>query len=96
MTINCDDGPIPLAGVEVNGPVGERMILNLHGAAFICRIEVGPFGNSPALENAVPLQVQVVVEVGSVVFLPGAFLAPRFGSFAEVPLATVLFEGHSP
>src|SRR5262245_43004806 len=84
----------------------ERMILHLHGEALVGGVEAGPLGHRPALEGALELEPEVVVEPAGHVLLDHegsrARAAPRGRRrFArrlrrglEVPLATILAQPH--
>jgi hypothetical protein len=45
------------------------MVLDLHGEAFLARIQGRPLGDRPRLQNPVDLESEVVVQAGSIVLL---------------------------
>ena len=81
--------------------VAERMVLDVHGHAPHMRIEARALGNRPALERAVELEPEVVVQAPRGVLLDHereAFglardFAFRFRGDAEVALLAVFAEG---
>ncbi|MNO66020.1 hypothetical protein D3C76_567990 [compost metagenome] len=84
--------------------VVQRVILHLDGKTFHRRIEAGSLGHGPALEHAVQLQAEVIVQVAGVMLLdderqaaalPSRRLAARLRSAAEVALAGIFLQ-HRP
>src|SRR5215471_710742 len=93
---------LALRNDALEAAVFERMILHLHGEALVGRVEARALGHRPALERAVELEPEIVMEMAGCVLLdhegqirrsapagPRA-LARRLGSGLEVPLATIL------
>src|SRR5262252_7692145 len=92
---------------SLEAAVLERMILHLHGEALVGGIEARPLGHGPALEGALQLQAEIVVETAGRVLLDhegqirraasarARGLARRLGGGLEVPLAAVLAKPHS-
>src|SRR5262245_51778060 len=84
----------------------ERMILHLHGEALVGGVEAGPLGHRPALQGALELEPEVVVESAGRVLLDheGARgrapprgrwgLARRLRRGLEIALATILAQPH--
>src|SRR5580658_10205897 len=90
-----------------NGPletaVGERMVFSAHRKALVERIEAGTFGDSPAQQDSIQFQPEVVMKTRGVVFLNevAEFLLAdfdatgrRFGGLVEIAFAAVFFECH--
>ncbi len=81
--------------------VGNRMILHLHGQAFVCRIERGAFGNGPGFQHAIHFQAEIIVKTGCPMLLYyeamaffGRDFAGWFRSAVELAFAFVFFESH--
>jgi hypothetical protein len=81
----------------------ERMVLGLDRHAAVARDEARTLRNRPALEHAVELEPEVVVQPASGVLLHhelegaralAACATPRLGRAAEVPLPLILLERH--
>ena len=75
----------------------ERVVLGLHGEAFVGGIEARPLGDGPAHEHATDLEAEVVVEAAGGVLLDHERRAPTarerastgLRCFGEVPLGLV-------
>ena len=83
-------------------PPAYRMVFNLHGEAFVLRVERRAFGDGPRLQHAFHLQAEVIVQARGAVLLDDeapllAFVQfwRRLGRLLEVSLAFVFFEGHA-
>jgi hypothetical protein len=84
--------------------VAERMILGVHGQTLFAWDQARPLGDRPALENAIELKPEIVVQARRVVLLDAEAeaaargdLALRLGGFLEIPLGVVGVEqlGHN-
>lgn len=62
----------------------ERVVFNVNRKTLHLRIEAGPFRYGPALERAVELQSEIVVEPGGVVLLYAKLQGLKFGIFASL------------
>ena len=63
-------GPIlPCRNRAREGRVGERMVLDLHGEALVGRIGRGALRDRPALEHAIHLQPEIVMQAAGMVLL---------------------------
>jgi hypothetical protein len=87
----------------LEGPVIEGMVLGVHGQALFARDQARPLGDRPALEDAIELEAEIVVQARRIVFLDAEAeaasrgnLARWLGGFLEIPLGVVFVEqlGH--
>src|SRR5690606_10078305 len=78
------------------------MILDVHGQPLVRRVEAGALGDGPALERAVELEPEVIVQAAGVVALDvitefaawsGDFAA-RFRGLPEVAFFPVAIQSH--
>lgn len=93
---------VPLGDAAFEIGIVQRMVLNLHREPLHRRVEARPLGHRPALQGAIQLQAEVVVQAAGVVLLdaiaeqPGAVLARLAAAglrgLAEIALAGVLGE----
>src|SRR5215471_21620125 len=60
---------LALRNGALEAAVFERMILYLHGQALVSGVEARPLGYRPALERAVELEAEIVVELAGCVLL---------------------------
>ena len=67
--------------------VVERMVLHVHGHALVGRVEARPLGNGPALQRAIELEPEVVVQVAGGVLLDDEGEAARLCGCAPARLA---------
>jgi len=82
--------------------VGQRMVFHLHRQALYRRIEAGFLRHRPALQHAVDLQAEVVVQPPRRVLLHhedaaaglGARRGRRLGGVPEVALASIFLKFH--
>src|SRR5262249_43132402 len=88
----------PLAGAVL-----ERRVLDVHGETLLRGIEAGTLRNRPALQHAVELETEVVVQAAGGVALHDEAptfarrrLAGRLGRAPEVALAAIVVERHAP
>src|SRR5581483_8776201 len=85
------------------GSVAEWMIFDVHRQPLLPGVECRFFGNGPALQYAVRLQPEVIVQAGGIVFLdhedgttmPRLALRGRLGSFAEISFRSVFLQLHA-
>ena len=76
---------------SLKAAVFQRMVFDLHRQALVGGIEIRAFGHGPALEHAVQLQAEVVMEVRGIVLLDDKrqLAPPDFG--ARLPRGSGVF-----
>ena len=92
---------VPRGDHAVEVHVLDRMVLHLDRQATHAGLLGRPLGDGPALQHAVQLEPEVVVEVAGVVLLDDEARAPRLGNLTlrlrallEVPLLLILLQPH--
>src|ERR1700733_8488670 len=80
----------------------QRMIFDRDGEALLPRVQAWAAGHSPALEDPVQREAEVVVQSGRIVFLDDENIAVRnrrcafrFGGRGEIALFPISFQRHS-
>jgi len=77
----------------------QRMIFDMHGEAFLARIEAGPFRHGPALQCPVELEPEIIMQARRGMFLHDidrtigrgsmSGMAGRLGTFPKVTLPAI-------
>ena len=82
--------------------IRQRMVFGVHGQPFVGRIKAWSLRDSPAQQNAVEFQPEIVMQPRGVMFLDqigkslagSRLIGRRFRRSVEMALALVFFQGH--